>query len=265
MSDLIPVVTVDAGRVVANSRDVAAFFGKRHDHVLRDVDALLSDMPPECAPNFGETWAEVPMPRGGTRVERQFLMTRDGFTLLAMGFTGKAALGFKLRYIEAFNAMEQRLKAPQAVDPRKLLEDPAAMRGLLLGYTEKVIQLEERVADLAPKAEAFQRIANADGCYSLRDAAKVLGQAPGAFVEQLIKRRWLYRQPGNKRLSGYQEKVQSGLIRHKAYHYEDKGAQKASQQPMLTARGLTAWARFLGRSEQLGLALTGGAGKGAAA
>lgn len=52
------------------------------------------------------------MPNGGARKDRAFNMTRDGFTLLAMGFTGKKALGFKLQYIQQFNFMEEMLKAP---------------------------------------------------------------------------------------------------------------------------------------------------------
>ncbi|MBP2150103.1 phage regulator Rha-like protein [Xanthobacter flavus] len=55
------------------------------------------------------------MPRGGTRQVRSFDMTRDGFTLLAMGFTGAKALKFKLAYIAEFNAMEEALKAPPPV------------------------------------------------------------------------------------------------------------------------------------------------------
>lgn len=93
-----PIVHVEAGRVFATSRDVAAFFEKRHDNVLRDINALLST-DPACALNFEETSGDVPMPRGGSRVERAYNMDRDGFTLLAMGFTGTKALQFKLRYI----------------------------------------------------------------------------------------------------------------------------------------------------------------------
>lgn len=52
------------------------------------------------------------MPRDGTRQSRAYDMTRDGFTLLAMGFTGKTALAFKVRYVEEFNRMEAQLKAP---------------------------------------------------------------------------------------------------------------------------------------------------------
>lgn len=58
------------------------------------------------------------MPNGGTRKVRAFNMTRDGFTLLAMGFTGKKALGFKLQYIQQFNVMEEMLKAPVKEHPK---------------------------------------------------------------------------------------------------------------------------------------------------
>lgn len=97
------------GKVVANSREVAEAFEKRHDHVLRDIDHLMA-VAPECAPKFGETSDMVAMPQGGTRTSRSFDMDRDGFALLAMGFTGAKALRFKLAYIEAFNRMEAELR-----------------------------------------------------------------------------------------------------------------------------------------------------------
>lgn len=101
MSRMVPVVSRNLilargtrrpgdGRVVTNSRDVAAFFGKRHDNVLRDVDALVAQHP-QCLLNFKDTSATVAMPRGGTRVDRCFDMTRDGFMILAMWFTGAKA------------------------------------------------------------------------------------------------------------------------------------------------------------------------------
>ncbi|WP_209487561.1 Rha family transcriptional regulator [Xanthobacter flavus] len=117
MGDLVtakPIVRTVGRFVVASSKDVAAYFGKRHDHVLRDIDTLMSEAP-SCAPNFGATSETVVMPRGGTRQVRSFDMTRDGFTLLAMGFTGAKALKFKLAYIAEFNAMEEALKAPPPV------------------------------------------------------------------------------------------------------------------------------------------------------
>lgn len=71
---------------MVNSRDVAEKFGKRHDHVMRDVDSLLH------APNLGDGWfREVSNehPTISGRVDRSFDMTRDGFTLLAMGGPAK--------------------------------------------------------------------------------------------------------------------------------------------------------------------------------
>ncbi|GLK85476.1 hypothetical protein GCM10017653_35460 [Ancylobacter defluvii] len=89
---------------------MAAFFGKQHPHVLRDIKALISDAP-SIASSFGAI--ELPVKVGfGTRMDPAYEMTRDGFSLLAMGFTGKRALAFKLRYIEEFNRMEGQLRAP---------------------------------------------------------------------------------------------------------------------------------------------------------
>jgi len=110
-----PVVFVRDGHVFANSEDVATYFGKQHGHVMRDIRALISNNN-SCASNFGFTSRSVPMPAGGTREVATCNMDRDGFTLLAMGFTGKRALTWKLKYIEAFNAMERQLSEPKAAD-----------------------------------------------------------------------------------------------------------------------------------------------------
>lgn len=114
----VPVVRIENDQVVANSEDIAAFFGKQHSHVLRDIRNLIAGEK-SCASNFGWTSRDVAMPSGGTRPVATCDMNRDGFTLLAMGFTGKRALRWKLRYIEAFNAMEAELNKPQMV-----MDDP---------------------------------------------------------------------------------------------------------------------------------------------
>jgi Rha family phage regulatory protein len=102
-----PIVRTEGNRVFATSRDVAAYFEKRHDHVLRDIDELLR-MDPEASPIFGEGY--YTLPATGQQKHRMFEMDRDGFTLLAMGFTGPKALKFKLAYIKAFNEALKRLK-----------------------------------------------------------------------------------------------------------------------------------------------------------
>ena len=92
---------------VVSSLDVARHFQRRHSHILRDIDRLRSILPKSfCEPNFGLTFNEVPGPNGGVRQEKAYLLTRDAFSLLVMGMTGKAAIMWKLRYIEAFNTLE---------------------------------------------------------------------------------------------------------------------------------------------------------------
>lgn len=98
------------------STDVARHFQKRHTNILREIDRLRSILPKSfTALNFERTSFEVSCPNGGTRQERAFLLTRDALSLLVMGMTGKAAIMWKLRYIEAFNEMEAALRQrPQA-------------------------------------------------------------------------------------------------------------------------------------------------------
>ena len=106
---LSPSVSIHSGRPATTSLEVAKFFGKRHDNVLRDIDALLSQLPENSLqPNFEETYQEQETPFGAKRI-RMFILYRDGFMLLVMGYTGKKALSMKLPYIEAFNRMEEEL------------------------------------------------------------------------------------------------------------------------------------------------------------
>lgn len=100
-------IRADGEVLTTDSLKVAAVFGKRHDHVLRDIRALVAKLPTEFSgPNFGG----VTYTDGKGEVRSMYTMTRDGFTLLAMRFSGKRALDFQVAYIQAFNAMERHLK-----------------------------------------------------------------------------------------------------------------------------------------------------------
>ena len=105
MEDEIDLTIID-GQIMVSSLEVAEKFGKDHCHVLRDIDTLKSDYPNLDREMFKEsTYTNT---RGKTY--RCFNMNRDGFSLLSMGFTGKEAIEWKLKYIYAFNEMERELK-----------------------------------------------------------------------------------------------------------------------------------------------------------
>ena len=77
---------------------------------MRDIRSLIANTPERFrALNFEETFRTVPGPNNSERQEIYFIIHRDGFMLLVMGYTGKKALAIKLAYIEAFNAMEAEL------------------------------------------------------------------------------------------------------------------------------------------------------------
>lgn len=99
LASATPIVSIKNNIVVCNSRDVADYFSKRHDNVLRDIATLLSKIGSQAM--FTEIKLEG-RTGFGVRHYRAFDMTRDGFTLLAMGFTGKKALQSKLRFIEQY-------------------------------------------------------------------------------------------------------------------------------------------------------------------
>lgn len=95
---------VDRNKVWTTSRDVAARFEKNHRDVIRSVKNL------DCSEEFTQrnfALSEYKDPTG--RTLPQYLMTRDGFTFLAMGFTGPKAARFKELYIAEFNRMEEEL------------------------------------------------------------------------------------------------------------------------------------------------------------
>lgn len=117
-SAFAPVLTVIDGIPTTVSTDVARHFGKRHDDVLRSIRNLLPQLNAEHARNFAEMFIETEIGQGGARKDPAYRLTRDGFTLLAMGFTGKKALAFKLAYIDAFNRMEAALHQP--VDTQRM-------------------------------------------------------------------------------------------------------------------------------------------------
>lgn len=145
---LVPVVTLKDGIAFANSRDVAEFFDKRHDNVLRDIAALMSG----GVLNFEETLHTHPQ---NGRTYRSYDMTKDGFTLLAMGFTGPKALQFKLAYIAAFNELEQKAHASVPVLPD--FSNPVIAARAWADEVEKKQCLQIENQRLAPLAQIGQR------------------------------------------------------------------------------------------------------------
>lgn len=107
MSNLVAITN---GTVTTTSLNVAQTFEKQHQHVLRSIEKILAEIPEDWgASNFGLSSYQSQQ----NKKQPMYIMTRKGFSLLAMGFTGKKANQFKIAYIDAFEAMEAELKKQQ--------------------------------------------------------------------------------------------------------------------------------------------------------
>lgn len=105
------LVICNNGKATTTSLKVAEYFGKRHGDVIRSIENLMQDQDIFNRRNFA--LVDYNDAKGESRP--MYELDRDGFTLLAMGFTGKQALQFKLSYIDAFNQAEKALTASPAL------------------------------------------------------------------------------------------------------------------------------------------------------
>ena len=140
-------------QAVTTSLQVAKNFEKRHDNVLRDIENLHKDVL-----NFEEMFIESTELDSYGRNRRIYYMNRDGFSLLAMGFTGKKALQFKLKYIDAFNQMEKQLQQ------QKPLSLPEQIQLIAKGYenlSADVEDIKNRMGLPSNMALAFSKKRNA--------------------------------------------------------------------------------------------------------
>jgi len=152
MSKIINILNQD-GQLVVTSRQVAGDFEKEHKHVLESIRNLIAEN--SAVKNMIiESYYEV---RGKQYPE--YLLTRDGFSLLVMGFTGAKALQWKLKYIEAFNKMEQALREPQKqLTP---MEQLRLQYQVIEEHEEKISKIEKTLERLEVNPGQRKAIQNA--------------------------------------------------------------------------------------------------------
>ena len=140
------LVVLKEQQVVTTSLQVAETFEKQHKHVLDSLDELMG-----VAENSADLfWEDTYIHPQNKQSYRMIFMNRDGFTLLAMGFTGKKALEFKLKYIKAFNDMESHIK--QQLDMSNLSPELQLMANLVNNMAKQELaqkQLNDKVDSIS--------------------------------------------------------------------------------------------------------------------
>ena len=170
MTDII--LSTQNGEPVASSRQIAESFEKNHRDVLRAVDNLKEDVR-----NFAQMFFETTVPDSYGREQRAYLMKRDGFTLLAMGFTGKAALEWKLKYIAAFNEMEKKLtEQPQLTRSQLLATALIAAHEELEEKDKRIKLLTADTERMKPKEIFSDAVSTSQNSILVGELAKLLKQ-----------------------------------------------------------------------------------------
>lgn len=228
MNDII--LSTQNGEPVASSRQIAENFGKEHKNVIQAVQNLVAENS-AAKSMFYETTFEN---RG--KQYPMYLMTRDGFTLLAMGFTGKAALEWKLKYIAAFNAMEKELAA-------KPLSRAELMAQALIAAHDELEHKNAQIAELTPKGIFADAVSASKQSILVGELAKLLCQngvdiGPNRLFDWLRANGYLIRRNGTDRNMPTQRAVEMGLfeIKETTVVHSD-GHTTINKTPKVTGKG----------------------------
>lgn len=145
----VQLVQIDNNQVVVSSRQIAKDFGKEHSKVIRSIEEIrgVAKIGDTKEMFYESTYIH---PQNGQEYP-EYLMNRDGFSLLVMGFTGSKALEWKVRYIQAFNAMEAKLAMEH--QDSYMIADPIA-RALKWAIGRK--EAEGLAGNLLPAGTAYR-------------------------------------------------------------------------------------------------------------
>jgi phage antirepressor YoqD-like protein len=222
-SKAIMQLITQTSNLTMSSREMAGLVEKRHDSVKRTIETLAANgliSQPQIVD--GEKAAN------GV-VEALYLVgKRDSYVVVA-----QLSPAFTARIVDRWQELEsQQVPKPAELSRMDILQ-------LALDAEHGRIKAEAALAIAAPKAQALDRIAGADGSLCLRDAAKQLQVKPKHFNLWLQANKWIYKRAGCSNYIGYQDRIQSGLIEHKASIVIDgAGNERMRDQARITAKGI---------------------------
>ena len=182
----------ESNQPLTNSKLVAEVFGKEHKHVREAIKKLLTTAENSTV---HQMFSESTYLNEQNKEQPMFIMNQDGFTLLAMGFNGKKAMWFKLKYIEAFNAMKRQIEQHQKPSvPQNYLE---ALKSLVKSEEEKQqlalenkkqqetiltisktnMELGNKITDMLPKVSYYDKILQSNATMTITQIAQDYGMS----------------------------------------------------------------------------------------
>lgn len=232
MNDII--LSMQNGEPVVSSRQIAESFEKRHDHVMRDIEDIMGGLPKNGdTPMFYKT--EYIHEQNG-QTYPMYLMNRDGFTLLAMGFNGKAALEWKLKYIAAFNEMEKKLANQPQLTRSQLLATA------LIAAHEELEEKDKQIETMKPKALFADAVSASSQSILVGEMAKLLSQngiqmGQNRLFSWMRENGYLIKRKGAGWNMPTQKSIDMGLFEIKeSVHVDGNGCNVITKTPKVTGK-----------------------------
>lgn len=202
----------ESNQPLTNSKLVAEVFGKEHRNVVRDIKNLIEGgvLKNEQTPMFEET---TYINEQNKQSYPMFIMNQDGFTLLAMGFNGKKAMEFKLKYIEAFNAMKRQIEQSNPSVPQNYLEALKSMvkseeekqqlalenkkqQEQILTISKENMELGNKITDMLPKVSYYDKILQSNATMTITQIAQDYGMSAIKMNKELESMRIQHKMRG---------------------------------------------------------------------
>jgi len=202
-----------------NSREIAELTGKRHDHVIRDIESIFSELELD-APKFGAVY------QGGNGQDRKcYNLPKDLTLTLVSGYN------IKLRHaiIKRLDELEEanQFKIPQTLPEALLLAAELAKQNE---------EAQRQLAIAAPKAEFADRIASADKGVQLGNFAKSVGLGPRKIFS-ILREIKILMAGGERHNLPFQEFIERGYFQVRQGSYEANGETRISHTPLITGKG----------------------------
>lgn len=229
MEDL---VIISDNKALTSSRKIAEKFKKNHKEILRSINNL------ECSEDFNRrNFAPVDYVDAKGEKRPEYCITRDGFVFLVMGFTGKEAAKFKEEFINAFNSIEQQLKAIlQPSEDEMILRAISTLQVRIENQAKQLQLANQTIQEQAPQIEYVKEVLNSDSLITVNAIAKELGMSAVTLNYKLQEMKIQYKQSGMWLL--YHQYQNKGYTKTKTYTYYDSvGKQQTSMQTYWTESG----------------------------
>ena len=189
----------ESNQPLTNSKLVAEVFGKEHKHVREAIKKLITTAENSTVKQM---FSESTYKNEQNKEQPMFIMNQDGFTLLAMGFNGKKAMEFKLKYIEAFNAMKRQIEQSKPSVPQNYLE---ALKYLVKAEEEKQqlalenkkqqeqiitisktnMELGNKITEMLPKVSYYDKILQSNATMTVTQIAQDYGMSAVRMNKEL--------------------------------------------------------------------------------